>query len=199
MFLCRLLPLCCSAQMTQGVPQMMKPDTCGFCGLRGRCESSIRTASRKAEVAISTCTYAPRSVHRRNPQDVNLRMTYARKVSAKNPCTNLPLRCELCQGEKYVWKYCMQAHVDSLHGGNTGVQHGGSAEFRSRFSIDDCERSRVLALLKKLPREGHGPSTPRKKRKTKTALQQTAREQSPRSCPNPSEDEAQGNSRDIRI
>ena len=99
----------------------------------------------------------------------------------------------------------MQAHVDSFHGGNTGVQHGGSAEFRNSFSIDDCERGKVLALLKKLPREKHSPSTPTKKRKAKAALQQTAREQSRRSIPNPIEDEAQGGSmgnnsgRDIRI
>ena len=32
------------------------------------------------------------------------------------------------------------------------VQHGGSAEFRNSFSIDDCKRGRMLA-----PPEGIAP------------------------------------------
>ena len=97
---------------------MMKPDTCGVCELRGRCKSSIRMASRKAEVAVATCTYLSRSVHRRDPQDIKLRMRYAREVSRKPRARTYRSGVSYSRPENRG-KHCMQVHV----------QHGGSAEW----------------------------------------------------------------------
>ncbi|CAM9790199.1 unnamed protein product, partial [Hapterophycus canaliculatus] len=90
-----------------------------MCGLNSRCASYLRKGkTARSLVLVSTCTFAPRSAKCEKDGDVDIFVARSRKGSKRNPCTNLPLKCELCMnGDNYVWKYHMRKHIDEMHGG----------------------------------------------------------------------------------
>lgn len=98
------------------------------------------------QMRTSTCMFAPRSGTSKASTDVNLQSKAERKVSKTNPCTNLPMRCEICLGDYFVWKFSMQVHLNLCHGGAVVIWASGSNAFKARVTISPDERSRVLAL-----------------------------------------------------
>ena len=152
-----------------GAAEILNPETCCFCGRIGTCSSALRAGSRKTtSVCTSTCPHAPR-VGAKEVMDVGIQVGQVKKVSTNQPCTNLPMKCELCPpGTVHVWKYLMPVHIAQKHGGANGVLQGGSPGFRASYTIPEDERKQVLDLLAVVPRPGARNSsmakTPSRKR-----------------------------------
>ncbi|KAJ7938920.1 hypothetical protein B0H13DRAFT_1581618, partial [Mycena leptocephala] len=74
---------------------------CGFCGASmssGGCTISIRSGNK----ASSTCSEA-----------YEFAIKSASNSSGAHPCTNVPIRCILCQDVH--WKYNMEQHLRDRH------------------------------------------------------------------------------------
>lgn len=123
-------------------------DICGFCGLVGSCETSVRV-QRKVEKIVSTCSYAPKP--NPNSNEVEMGVKRARTSTETSPCTNLPLECMLCSSRKQkvcVWKYCMPAHIRQVHGGPDSLEARESrhADFIASCLVSEKEMTAVKAL-----------------------------------------------------
>lgn len=123
-------------------------DTCGFCGLSGSCHSFLRSKSKRGPPIVgSTCTYAPRSSKCEKANDVDLSVSIKRKFTTRNPCTNLPMKCELCSDSvNYVWKYHMPRHIALVHDGPRGSQRGGSETFKDLYRVEEAEIKAVTGV-----------------------------------------------------
>ena len=81
-------------------------DSCGFCGEVGKCHIEIAKGSGKgktaSEVPRSGCDYF-----------VKFSIVAAAKGSKKSPCTNRPVRCQICK--RTIWSYNMYHHIDKCH------------------------------------------------------------------------------------
>lgn len=131
------------------------PLTCGFCGQYNTCDSTMRKGSTKSIlVCQSNCPDAPRE-GALQPGDVGISVGHIKKSGNKGRCTNLPLQCELCPSRKYVWKYHMPTHVAEAHGGDNGVDGGGTPGFRASLDISDEERKGVKDDLEVRRRTGN--------------------------------------------
>ena len=103
-------------------------NNCGTCGLIG-CSLEISTKGRrnsKQDVAKSNCPNFPVksfSIHT------------AKKSTKYSPCTNHPVRCEVCN--KHFWPYNMETHYKAEH------LHLSIPE---RFILDDEEMDKISQL-----------------------------------------------------
>ena len=109
-------------------PGLLKETTCGFCGLGGCTTVLIKTKNG---------TQKPESDCKRF---YSFRVSMAEKVSKRNPRTNILILCPSCPPEekKYVWKYCLAAHMKSHHNG---------ISVPAKFEITKEER--VAMMMKK--------------------------------------------------
>lgn len=164
---------CCNfiekSQVAGGEDGVARTDTCGMCGLNSRCANYLRKGkSATSLVMVSTCTFAPRSAKCEKDGDVDISVARSRKGSTRNPCTNLPLKCELCKnGDNYVWKYHMRKHIDEMHGGQMGISRGGTPGFKESYLVGDEERKAVTNKLREKPRAGDSAkknAAPKKKK-----------------------------------
>jgi hypothetical protein len=77
-------------------------DTCGFCGIVGSKIDLTKTSgfgSRKTLGPNSNCSYF-----------YGFSLKAAVKMTERSPCTNRPVKCDLC--EKIYWSYNIQYHFD---------------------------------------------------------------------------------------
>ncbi|KAG8695139.1 hypothetical protein FRC08_008010 [Ceratobasidium sp. 394] len=79
---------------------------CGFCGRSWTCKTTLAT-KRDVVSIISDCPYFDKFSYKS-----------AQNVTATNPCTNRPIRCESpeCSKKDPVWSYDMQDHIRAVHG-----------------------------------------------------------------------------------
>jgi len=129
--------------------RLLDPSLCAFCGrMDGSCGSFLRKSSNnKSFVCTSTCSDAPRAA-KKELWDVGLTVGAVSKWSINQPCTNLPMECEVCPGNQFIWKYNMDTHITRVHGGVDAADRGGTTpQFREKFAISERERKDTLALL----------------------------------------------------
>jgi hypothetical protein len=106
------------------------PNLCGFCGKNG-CNSILYISSGTDTWSVkSNCKYF---------YDFSLKA--AAKSSKNTPCTNRPVKCEICPAPlNIVWTYDLRPHYTNLHSLVT-VQNDGI--------ISSVEINATLAFLKK--------------------------------------------------
>lgn len=140
------------------------PLTCGFCGQYNTCDSAMRQgSSKKIIVCMSNCPDAPRDGAVR-AGDVGIAVGAIKNPpNVKLACTNLPMQCELCPSNKFVWKYHMGDHITQAHGGGDGVGAGGTPAFRRSFLIPDEERQGVKGDIDTARRAGGGNQSSKKR------------------------------------
>ena len=84
-----------------------------------------------------------------------------RSIIANVKTVRRMFECELCPSKKYVWKYHMPTHVAEAHGGDNGVDGGGTPGFRGSFHISDEERESVKDDLEMKRRAGNASGNKR--------------------------------------
>ena len=102
-------------------------NNCGTCGLIG-CSIEVFTKGRgnsKHDSAKSSCSNFPK----------NLSIHIAKKASKYSPCTNHPVRCEVCN--KCFWSYNMETHYKAEH---------VHLKIPECFILDDEEIDNVIKL-----------------------------------------------------
>ena len=86
-------------------------EVCGFCGTNCNSPVSLRLTSGSQKngtyKAHSNCAYI---------KDFNIGSCI--KLSANNPCSNRPVRCDLCV-DSFVWSYGLELHYSDKHQGIT--------------------------------------------------------------------------------
>ncbi|KAJ7936419.1 hypothetical protein B0H13DRAFT_1589586, partial [Mycena leptocephala] len=103
---------------------------CGFCGdsmTNGTCTIGIRSGNK----ATSTCSEA-----------YKFAIKSASNSSGAHPCTNVPIRCILCQ--EVHWKYNMEQHLRDRHPEWELTKSRGERDaFSSTFAISESERLKL--------------------------------------------------------
>ena len=119
-------------------------DSCGFCGEVGKCHIEIAKGSGKgktaSEVPRSGCDYF-----------VKFSIVAAAKGSKKSPCTNRPVRCQICK--RTIWSYNMYHHIDKCHSDYSKDEWVIKEEEKIALSkikwngLIDCELDTLKTLL----------------------------------------------------
>jgi len=102
--------------------------TCGFCGKIG-CSIALEVTSGRG----ANKTFGP--VSRDCKYHYCFSLKSAEKVSAFNPCTNRPIKCELCS--LVVWSYNMRSHYTLNHPNN---------DYPEKYLLSDDEIKKLKAL-----------------------------------------------------
>ena len=104
------------------------PKNCGFCGLIG-CSIALECTSGRG----ANKTFGPVSVDCKYRYNFSLKS--AEKISAFNPCTNRPIKCEMCS--LVVWSYNMKSHYSMAHSNN---------DLPEKYLLKDDEIKKLKAL-----------------------------------------------------
>ncbi|KIJ30600.1 hypothetical protein M422DRAFT_53688 [Sphaerobolus stellatus SS14] len=113
---------------------------CGYCGREG-CHIGLKKTQK---------THVPESFGQKKCDHfVKFSLSPATTSSLKNPSTNRPIICELCQDREFsnryayvFWTYNMPQHLDEAHAGETVP-----AEFAAKFTVT-IEELQHLKLVK---------------------------------------------------
>jgi hypothetical protein len=104
-------------------------DICGFCGIVG-CKIELSKTSgfgtRKTLGPTSNCSHF-----------YGFSLKAAAKISERSPCTNRPVRCDLC--EQIYWSYNIEHHYEIMHA-NPSVSTSQIANLK----LSEDEKSKVL-------------------------------------------------------
>ena len=137
---------------THILQRAVDPRVCGYCGNYGRgCTVGLKHSSgfglSKVFKPCGDC-----KVDRYPYQDFS--MAHASKDETA-VCSQRPMKCPLCEGEVYVWKYAMHAHVYEHHCGASALQR---LVEDPTYVVHDNEWSKLSATQNKrmflLPAEG---------------------------------------------
>ena len=137
---------------THILQRAVDPRVCGYCGHYGRgCTVGLKHSSgfgvSKVFKPCGDC-----KVDRHPYQDFS--MAHASKDESA-VCSQRPMKCSLCEGEVYVWKYAMHAHVYEHHCGASALQR---LVEDPTYVVHDNEWSKLSATQNKrmflLPAEG---------------------------------------------
>jgi hypothetical protein len=111
-------------------------ERCGMCGVEGqdRCALVVTFNKSVMKVDMQGCCPGYSGEMRRNKQ-------WGRKGSTKSPCTNVPVKCELCTN-KWVWKYNIRQHCAKEHASLDAATATMLA--KADFAISDKEMKEVL-------------------------------------------------------
>ncbi|KAK7693500.1 hypothetical protein QCA50_003068 [Cerrena zonata] len=137
--LCRLL----------GVPenslheQIQHCQPCGFCG-RDTCTIDLKK-SRNAFKVISSCPYAS-----------EFKLGNAKKSSKRQPCTNVPIHCSICDIDPKTkcrpvfWKFNIFHHIQTVHPAHWSNSSQRTQNLPSSFvdvlSVSDFELQEIVPL-----------------------------------------------------
>ncbi|QRV87004.1 hypothetical protein RhiJN_15022 [Ceratobasidium sp. AG-Ba] len=80
-------------------------DMCGFCGRAGTCTVRVEPQrTGKGLEVVSDCSYRDKFSY-----------AAAAQSSKTSPCTNRPVACPLCSGDRCVWSYGLKDHILAVH------------------------------------------------------------------------------------
>ena len=99
---------------------------CDFCGIGSTCSIQLKKTSQHHKGPHSDCKYF-----------YKFSLTSATKVTARSPCTNVPMQCTICQ--QVHWKYNMATHFKNCH---------EQSDLPSIFKTTSDERTKVLSVGK---------------------------------------------------
>jgi len=148
----RYLPVCFARYLIIMIvcsQELLKGDTCGFCGGKS-CRTSLHvpTKSRlKTPIILSNCWYAPKKDVQ--SATVDLALSTAKKSVKSSPCTNMPMKCRFCEQVTYVWKYGMFDHVHREHDSQSArllrERNCDAMKFQDDYTVSQEEKDAVKA------------------------------------------------------
>ena len=88
-------------------------EPCGFCGdVTSGC---IAMVTDKCPVTLKPCALKACTSSCKNGNGSLFGIKSALKYNTSNPNTNVPIKCPICPGVRFVWKYNWIGHLDSHH------------------------------------------------------------------------------------
>ena len=100
-------------------------NTCGYCG-GNDCNIELKKTSGEFSKPFSNCKY-----------HVNFSLKPAERSTRSKPCTNRPIKCELC--DVTMWSYNIEPHYL--------VSHPDMDITNEKFKITDKEKNALKALV----------------------------------------------------